>query len=216
MNPPAAADRQQELLVLVVAAVAADEAGRHRFRRTCDSPLQRRFAPGDPAPFAVRQAAVPDRRRPQGVGLPRHLRNRRRKPAAAVAFRRRGACACARAERRNAFRLHRTAYATADEHPCRPRRQVHRDRRRARHRAHRRSVDRMPQPLRRPRSVPLRHLRRCRCDVRASLLPLPHDGVPLPDAAARYRDTMLALPAMQQWAADARVEPWSLPQFEVG
>ncbi len=41
-------------------------------------------------------------------------------------------------------------------------------------------------------------------------------GVPLPDAAARYRDTMLALPAMQQWAADARVEPWSLPQFEVG
>lgn len=40
-------------------------------------------------------------------------------------------------------------------------------------------------------------------------------GVPLPDTAAQYRDTLLALPAMKQWAADARGEPWSLPQFEV-
>jgi len=41
-------------------------------------------------------------------------------------------------------------------------------------------------------------------------------GVPLPAAAADYRDVMLALPAMQQWAAEAHAEPWSLPQFEVG
>ena len=41
-------------------------------------------------------------------------------------------------------------------------------------------------------------------------------GVALPGAAAAYRDVMLALPAMQQWADDARAEPWSLPQVEVG
>lgn len=41
-------------------------------------------------------------------------------------------------------------------------------------------------------------------------------AVMLSGAAADYCAAMLALPAMREWAADAALEPWSLPQFEVG
>lgn len=41
-------------------------------------------------------------------------------------------------------------------------------------------------------------------------------GVPLSGAVADYCATVLALPAMERWVADALLEPWSLPQFEAG
>jgi glutathione S-transferase len=39
-------------------------------------------------------------------------------------------------------------------------------------------------------------------------------GVALEGAAAAYAKTMLALPAMQKWATQARAESWTIPQFE--
>ena len=36
-------------------------------------------------------------------------------------------------------------------------------------------------------------------------------GVPLPPAAAAYRDAVLAWPAMVEWAAAAAAEPWEIP-----
>lgn len=39
-------------------------------------------------------------------------------------------------------------------------------------------------------------------------------AVPLPPAAAAYVDTVMSLPAMRDWMADARTETEVLPQFE--
>ncbi len=39
-------------------------------------------------------------------------------------------------------------------------------------------------------------------------------NVTLGETAKRYRDTMLALPAMQEWARAGAQESWTLPQFE--
>jgi glutathione S-transferase len=40
-------------------------------------------------------------------------------------------------------------------------------------------------------------------------------AIPVPDAARAYMDAVLALPAMQEWLADAAKEPWVLPGNEV-
>lgn len=39
-------------------------------------------------------------------------------------------------------------------------------------------------------------------------------AVALPPDAQAYRDALLGLPAMQEWAADARAEPWRVEAFE--
>lgn len=39
-------------------------------------------------------------------------------------------------------------------------------------------------------------------------------AVALPPDAQAYRDALLGLPAMQEWAAAARAEPWTVPAFE--
>ncbi|HEX7481349.1 MAG TPA: glutathione S-transferase family protein [Polyangiales bacterium] len=39
-------------------------------------------------------------------------------------------------------------------------------------------------------------------------------NVSLDAGARRYCDTLLSMPAMQEWAQAAAAEPWSLPQFE--
>ncbi len=41
-------------------------------------------------------------------------------------------------------------------------------------------------------------------------------SVDLSDAAARYRDTVLADPLLGEWLTAARAEPWRIPAFEKG
>jgi glutathione S-transferase len=40
-------------------------------------------------------------------------------------------------------------------------------------------------------------------------------GVPLPQEAAAYRDTLLTWPAFRQWEAEAEREPWTIPEYEL-
>ncbi len=83
-------------------------------------------------------------------------------------------------------------------------------------RAHRRHVDRLSQPLRRRRAVPVRCLRRGRRDVRPGCLPLSHLwGRRLGRSARAYMDAVMALPAWAEWRAAALEEPWVLAEDEV-
>ena len=213
--------RQQELLVVVAAPVAAAQGQRDRVRRSARAAVPTSQQGRDPGACACRTCAVrksPDspRRRDHRVGFAGHLRVRGRTLAFDSRLARRSGAARARArdQRRDALRVRHAAQRNADELPAHARAGHARAAAPGRDRPRHRHLDELSGnraircvPVRRRSASPMRCMRRSCCasrSIRCRCRPLRRHMPPRSSRCQRCRNG----------SQDARNETEVLEKFE--
>jgi hypothetical protein len=180
---------QQELRLVVAARLAAMQNGKPRFRGKACRHRRPFDARGIAAAVAVLPGAVPEPRRPQGVGHAgdRRISARDQARGRPVAGRSGAARALPLDLRRDAFRLFQSALGAADESQgAFPRLQIL-GRRARRHRAHHRDLARVHREVRRTLFV-----RRKPCAADAMYAPVCTRFPPTTSRSIRFRRNIAA------------------------
>ena len=212
--------RQQELLVLVDAAVDRDEGRRHRLRRGGDLAQRARTSRSAsrtvsgtgkvpvlvrwrrPRLGVARDPRLPRREIPAGRAVAGRRPRRARMPGRSRPRCMPASCRCAGICPMNMWRPVRAARPAAGGRRQRP--------------AHRRDLDRLSHALRQGRchSCSAHSAPPTRCMRRSCPASTPMTSRSV-RRRARYMDAVMALPAWAEWRAAALKEPWVLPEDEV-